>query len=169
MPLASVVTPKTLPFPLDRNVTRFPLTVAVAFQAEENCCGEVRASTTVQLVAPLTVTSVLNRSAHLVPSRNVVVQPPPGDGLADGDREALGEAVGVVVPWVMVMVEMLRAGMLTVACPALRVTGCAAAPRLCEVATYCALATFCGVWMTALLTALVERLRITSVTLSLPW
>ena len=168
MPLARMVTPKTLPFPLDLNVTRFPLTLALAFHADENCCGGVKASTTVQLVAPVTVTSVLNRSAHLVPSRNVVVQPPPGDGLADGDREALGEAVGAV-PCVMVMVEMLRAGMLTVACPLLRVTGCAAAPRPCEVATYCALAMFCGVWMTALLTALVERLRITSVTLSLPW
>ena len=90
LPLASVVTPKTLPLPLDLNVTRLPLTLAVAFQAEENCCGEVKASTTVQLVAPLTVTSVLNRSAHHVPSRNVVVQVP----LGGDDGEALGDGEG---------------------------------------------------------------------------
>ena len=83
LPLAKVVMPNTLPFPLGRNVTVVPLTVAVAFQAEENCCGEVKASTTVQLLVPETEISVLNRSAHLVPSRTVAVQPAPGEGLAD--------------------------------------------------------------------------------------
>lgn len=99
LPLANVVTPNTLPLPLDLNVTRFLLTLELAFQADENCCGGVKAITTVQLVAPLTVTSVLNRSGHLVPSRNVAVQlPPGGDGLAEGDGEVLGEGVGPPPP-----------------------------------------------------------------------
>jgi hypothetical protein len=87
--LAGVMIPKTLPFPLARKVMIVPLTVAAAFQAEENRCGDVNATTTVRLLVPLMVISALNRSAYLGPSRNVVQ--PPRDGLTGG--EALGDGL----------------------------------------------------------------------------
>ena len=61
LPLNMVVKPKVLPEPLDRMVMTFPLLsqVGLPFQVEEMRCGEVIATTTAHVLAPLTVTLVL--------------------------------------------------------------------------------------------------------------
>lgn len=58
LPLAIVVKPKTLPLPFDRIVMTFPLLsqVGLPFQVADTFCGGVTATTTLQLLAPLTVT-----------------------------------------------------------------------------------------------------------------
>src|SRR5690242_10864657 len=84
LPLVIVVKPKVLPLPLDLMVMTVPLLsqVAVPFQTVETRCGEVRATTTVHVLAPLTVTDVLYRSPQTLVVVAVAVQlPPPGGGV----------------------------------------------------------------------------------------
>lgn len=105
LPLARVVMPAMLPLPLEVRVASLVvvLKVKVLFQVEDTVWGEVRARTTVQLVAPVTVTSVLNRSVHRVPSRSVAVQVPPGGVVVGG--VVTGADVG---DWLVGGVVLLR-------------------------------------------------------------
>src|SRR5690349_102020 len=90
-----VVKPKVLPEPLDFIVRTLPPAskLAAPLQVEEIFCGAVTVTTTVQVLAPVTVTEELYRSPQTVPGVNVAVQvPEPVTGAVDG------ELVGVVVP-----------------------------------------------------------------------
>ena len=60
-PLNMVVKPKVLPLPLERTVMTNPVLsqLGVPDQTVETRWGDVRATTTVQVLAPLTVTEVL--------------------------------------------------------------------------------------------------------------
>jgi len=81
-----VVNPNVLPFPLDRTVITKPLEsqLGLPFQTVDTRCGEVRTTTTVHVLAPLTVTEVLYRSPNTVPGVIVAVQPPPVGGGGGG-------------------------------------------------------------------------------------
>ncbi|WP_167517450.1 hypothetical protein, partial [Micromonospora orduensis] len=82
LPLNIVVKPKVLPLPLDRMVMLpLPSQEAVPFQVVETCWGEGIATTTVQVLAPLTVTEVLYRSPQTFVVVAVAVQLPQGGGV----------------------------------------------------------------------------------------
>jgi hypothetical protein len=84
LPFIIVVKPNVLPLPLERIVSTVLLlpSVALPFQVVLIDCGEVTATTTDQLLAPLTVTVVLYRSPQTVPAVTDVVQVlPPGGGV----------------------------------------------------------------------------------------
>jgi hypothetical protein len=90
---------------LDFIVRTVPLAskVAAPLQVVEVFCGDVRATTTVQVLAPATVTEELYRSPQAVPGVNVAVQAPePEDGVVLGTLPeggaVLGTFVGVVTP-----------------------------------------------------------------------
>jgi hypothetical protein len=61
LPLNMVVKPNVLPLPLDRMVITLPVLsqVGLPFQVVEIFCGAVMATTTAQVLAPVTVTDVL--------------------------------------------------------------------------------------------------------------
>ncbi|WBB52469.1 hypothetical protein [Verrucosispora sp. WMMD573] len=61
MPFDMVVKPNVFPLPFDRTVMMFPLAcqLKLPLQVVETFCGAVMATTTVQVLAPLTVTDVL--------------------------------------------------------------------------------------------------------------
>jgi hypothetical protein len=84
LPFIIVVKPNVLPLPLERIVSTVLLlpSVALPFQVVLIDCGEVTATTTVQLLAPLTVTEVLYRSPQTLGVVTDVLQPlPPGGGV----------------------------------------------------------------------------------------
>lgn len=69
----------------------------------------------------------------------------------------------------MTTVEMLRAGTSTVTWLPLTLVVRGARLEYCDVMVWSADLMVSGAWMTAPFTALVERLRMTSVTLPSPW
>jgi hypothetical protein len=76
-PLFMVVKPKALPLPSDFTVMTSPLPpphVGVPFHTVATFCGAVIATTTVQLLAPLTVTVELYRSPQTLPAVSFAVQ-----------------------------------------------------------------------------------------------
>lgn len=86
LPFIIVVKPNVLPLPLERTVITLPLLsqLKLPLQVVETRCGEVIATTTDQVLAPLTVTEVLYRSPQTVPGVIDAVQLPPGGGVVGG-------------------------------------------------------------------------------------
>ena len=78
LPLVIVVNPNVVPLPSGLTVIVVPplLQANVPLQVVEICCGEVIATVTVKVVAP--VTEVLYRSDLTVPGVIVAVQLPAG-------------------------------------------------------------------------------------------